>query len=38
MIEKFKNFSALDNASEPLKIEIVGETYCDITLTCFVRV
>ena len=29
MIEKFKNFSALNNESDPLKIDIVGETYCD---------
>lgn len=31
MIEKFKNFSALNNESDPLKIDIVGETYCDKT-------
>lgn len=31
MIEKFKNFTALNNASDPLKIDIVGETYCDKT-------
>ncbi len=31
MIEKFKNFTALNGESEPLKIEIVGETYCDKT-------
>lgn len=31
MIEKFKNFAALNNASDPLKIDIVGETYCDKT-------
>ena len=24
-----KNFTALNNESDPLKIEIVGETYCD---------
>lgn len=29
MIEKFKNFTALNDENEPLKIEIVGETYCD---------
>ena len=29
MIEKFKNFIALNEENEPLKIEIVGETYCD---------
>ena len=29
MIEKFKNFVALNAESDPLKIEIVGETYCD---------
>ena len=31
MIEKFKNFSALNNENDPLKIDIVGETYCDKT-------
>lgn len=31
MIEKFKNFTALNDEDEPLKIEIVGETYCDKT-------
>ncbi|MDE6412888.1 MAG: AraC family transcriptional regulator [Eubacterium sp.] len=31
MIEKFKNFSALYDENEPLKIDIVGETYCDKT-------
>lgn len=31
MIENFKNFTALNDESEPLKIEIVGETYCDKT-------
>ena len=31
MIEKFKNFSALYDESEPLKIDIIGETYCDKT-------
>lgn len=31
MIEKFKNFTALNNESDPLKIDIVGETYCDKT-------
>ena len=31
MIEKFKNFTALNNENDPLKIDIVGETYCDRT-------
>lgn len=31
MIEKFKNFTALNDEDEPIKIEIVGETYCDKT-------
>ena len=31
MIEKFKNFTALNNENDPLKIDIVGETYCDKT-------
>ena len=31
MIEKFKNFTALYDENEPLKIDIVGETYCDKT-------
>ena len=31
MIEKFKNFAALYDENEPLKIDIVGETYCDKT-------
>jgi hypothetical protein len=31
MIEKFKNFTPLIGANDPLKIEIVGETYCDKT-------
>lgn len=29
MIEDFKNFASMANESDPLKIEIVGETYCD---------
>lgn len=31
MIEDFKNFTALNDEDEPIKIEIVGETYCDKT-------
>lgn len=31
MIDNFKNFTALNDENEPLKIEIVGETYCDKT-------
>lgn len=31
MIEDFKNFTALNGEDEPLKIEIIGETYCDKT-------
>lgn len=31
MIENFKNFTALNGGSEPIKIEIIGETYCDKT-------
>lgn len=31
MIEIFKNFTVLNNEREPIKIEIVGETYCDKT-------
>ena len=33
MIEKFKNFTAFNDECEPLKIEIVGETYCDKTFS-----
>lgn len=33
MIEKFKNFTALNDGNEPLKIDIVGETYCDKTFS-----
>ncbi len=33
MVEKFKNFTALNDKSEPLKIEMVGETYCDKTFS-----
>lgn len=33
MIEKFKNFTVFNNGSEPLKIDIVGETYCDKTFS-----
>lgn len=29
MIEKFKNFTALNDESEPLSIGFAGETYCD---------
>lgn len=29
MIEIFKNFVALNSEDEPLKIQLVGETYCD---------
>ena len=31
MIENFKNFTPLIRENDPLKIEIVGETYCDKT-------
>lgn len=31
MIEEFKNFTPLIGENDPLKIEIVGETYCDKT-------
>lgn len=31
MIEQFKNFTAFNDESEPIKIEIVGETHCDKT-------
>ncbi len=31
MIENFKNFTALNDESEPIQIQIVGETYCDDT-------
>lgn len=33
MIEKFKNFSAFNNTNDPLKLDIVGETYCDKTFS-----
>lgn len=31
MIEKYKNFTAFNGADVPLKIDIVGETFCDKT-------
>lgn len=31
MIEIFKNFTAFNDACEPIRIEMVGETYCDRT-------
>ena len=29
MIEEFKNFVPLIDENDPLKIKLVGETYCD---------
>ena len=29
MIEDFKNFVTLAGDNDPLKIELIGETYCD---------
>lgn len=29
MIEQFKNFTVFNNENDPLRIDLVGETYCD---------